>query len=420
MPKVYVLGAGLTGLTIASELKEGFDESIVIDGDSRAGGLCRTDNFHGFNHEFGVHVLYAKNEDQKRFWDGLIGNVVRDYRVRCAVDGKLDSFEALWDFPISRHSLSRLNVDPEKVVTEPDYTNFETYMVSQIGRVAYELFVKHYNIKQWGIHPRDMSAEWAASRPLTLKEKHPKMFGEMWAGHPGSFNPAFEKLTEELTLRLNETVNGFIIGSGRVVGVTTTKETIYFELDDVIINTLPLDEVFWYEKALPWRGVYTLFAIVGTHNALPAYSVTFPNHHPWTRCVEYKKITGQELTGSSLISFDIPYDPAKGKPDEDEMLDKARGFVAKEMNTSILQYYTRAVDKVYPVSTKNSIERCGFLLKKAADMKNFYTCGRLGLYAYTSMSRAVEMAHETAELIRRPNTAEERLAHYLKLRSNLW
>ena len=70
--KIGILGGGLTGLTIASALKQDYE---VLERDSECGGLCRSLKKEGYTFDQGGHILYSRQE-----W--IAGIIVR---VDCGV-----------------------------------------------------------------------------------------------------------------------------------------------------------------------------------------------------------------------------------------------------------------------------------------------------------------------------------------------
>ena len=58
--KTIVLGGGLAGLMVASELR---DETIVLEKQKAVGGLCRSFEHDGIQCDIGPHILFSKNKE---------------------------------------------------------------------------------------------------------------------------------------------------------------------------------------------------------------------------------------------------------------------------------------------------------------------------------------------------------------------
>ncbi len=420
MAKCYILGAGLTGLTAAYKLQDKFSEVKVFEQKNYLGGICQTHKIEGINYEYGPHILYTTTEEQKKFWLSLVANNLFDYYVRCSIDGKVGKYEELYDFPISNRNLTRLGVSCSP--QPPDYSNFENYMISQIGLKAYQTFVKNYNIKQWGIPPSQMSAEWAKGRPLSLKEDNPKMFGNKWAGHPGSYRHFFEKLSHGSRHYLNLRITGAKIEDNLIKTINCRELTedkpmvVQVAPDDLVINTLPID--LFFKGELSWRGIRKVFVVLDRESLMPTYSTTFPNNYPWTRIIEYPKHSGQKVKGKSLISFALPYGVKQPlKPGSMEEIDQ---FIDNEIKATELNRRIEQEDNIYPISSHENLINLDNILAEASKINNFITIGRLGLYAYISMSRAVEMVFQLSQSMEDLNNSAERLDFYQSLRKDLW
>jgi len=444
----YILGGGITSAAIADLLKNKF-QVIVIEKDSELGGMVRTRKTYGINHEFGPHVLYGKNDFHKAWWGRFVENNLQDYYVRLSIDGSLKQ-GSLFDFPISEENIRRITGQQDILSgTAPEGTadlNFEDFMIAQLGKPAYEAFIKGYNLKQWGIEPSKMSSEWASFRPLTLKKDSPtKMFGDAWAGHPGDYTPVFDECFKDTVAYRNEEVIG--IGYDKATAPDSPTElgatkifVRYHSPDlgegtiksydvrkgDIVINTIPIDAVF-PENPLTWRGIIKFFAHYKKPNLMPAYSVTFPNNYNWTRILEYPKHSGVDSENETLLSFAVPFDPLNPEEFEEKRKETIKNIESFSMeNFGILpeSHYYEVHDKVYPVSLNTNLENLNKSFHKLSKFGNLWSIGRLGIYAYISMSRAIDMAQELYTYLEshdfKNENSDETFLLYKKLRSDLW
>lgn len=58
-----IIGAGLTGLSTAYHLKDGF---ILCEREKSVGGLCRTFNCKGFEMGYSGHLIHLHNDYTKK------------------------------------------------------------------------------------------------------------------------------------------------------------------------------------------------------------------------------------------------------------------------------------------------------------------------------------------------------------------
>lgn len=173
--KVYtccILGAGPAGLAAGLELaNHGVTDILILDRNSRAGGLSRTEVFDGARFDIGPHRFFSKNAEVNRLWHEMLGDQFRPvdrltrifYRKRyfnyplkawdaLAKLGPLQALQALLSFAAARW----------RTPGGPD--NFEEWITRRFGRKLFEVFFKTYTEKVWGIPCDQIGAEWAAQR----------------------------------------------------------------------------------------------------------------------------------------------------------------------------------------------------------------------------------------------------------------
>ena len=84
--RFVILGAGLTGLSVAARLEElGESNYLLIEKEDRPGGWAKTDWSGDYGAERGIHVLYFRDDGVRRQVEGLLA--VDGYaREDCVVD----------------------------------------------------------------------------------------------------------------------------------------------------------------------------------------------------------------------------------------------------------------------------------------------------------------------------------------------
>ena len=67
----------------------------------------------------------------------------------------------------------------------PDMKNFETYLMSKVGKTLYKNFFENFTKKFWNINPSKLSSEWALIRKLGSSINEKKMFfNKKWCSYP--------------------------------------------------------------------------------------------------------------------------------------------------------------------------------------------------------------------------------------------
>jgi len=67
--KIYIVGAGLSGLIAALELEKAGFEPVILEASDRIGGRMKTDKVEGFLLDHGFQVLNTAYPEAKRYLD---------------------------------------------------------------------------------------------------------------------------------------------------------------------------------------------------------------------------------------------------------------------------------------------------------------------------------------------------------------
>jgi UDP-galactopyranose mutase len=131
-----------------------------------------------------------------------------------------------------------------------------------------------------------------------------------------------------------------------------------------VVFTGPIDAYFGYcYGRLPYRSlVFEHQHLPATRFHQPVGTVNYPNDHAFTRITEFKHLTGQEHSGTSIVR---EYPQAHGEP-------------------------------YYPVPRPQNEVLYGRYADRAAQETNVTFVGRLAQYRYYNMDQVVGAALKTA------------------------
>ena len=59
--QIFILGAGLTGLSAGWHLNQSGVEALILDKEAQPGGLCRSKKIGGFTFDYDGHLLHCKH-----------------------------------------------------------------------------------------------------------------------------------------------------------------------------------------------------------------------------------------------------------------------------------------------------------------------------------------------------------------------
>ena len=170
MVKYLIIGAGLSGLSAAYKLEEKNENYLVIESESKVGGLCKTHSEHGFYFDYTGHLLFFKKKKIKEFVrDILVDNIIEDIRRKAAIYIKNRYIQ--YPFQQNLYGL------PTEIIQEclvgfieayyknehlppTKYNSFEDWILANLGEGIAKHFMFPYNKKLWTVDPSKMTCEW--------------------------------------------------------------------------------------------------------------------------------------------------------------------------------------------------------------------------------------------------------------------
>src|SRR4051794_19599883 len=318
MPRVLIVGAGLTGCTLAHRLAREGVATTLLERSPVPGGLIRSEHMEGVLYEpHGSHIFHTEDEE---IWDLATSMTpFRPYRHRVEIvaDGQLLNWPILLS-DIERQSRSqeileqleeRRGVDAERRAAA---ANFEEWCLDLMGPILYERFIKPYTEKQWGRPARELSAAWAPRRVSVRWDNDPYLFPDAfqgWPAGPNGYTDLIDGLLDDelVELRPNTDVTLESVGAHAA------------DVDaDAVVVTAPLD-VFCGLRlgALEWRGILVRNVHVPhVEYAQGAMVVNYPGREfPFIRIHETKHASGQQCDGT-VLGFEFTNAPTRYYPIE--------------------------------------------------------------------------------------------------------
>lgn len=174
--KIAVLGAGVSGLTVARQLHDAGHDVTVLEKNATVGGLARSRFTNGYLYDpHGGHILNSKHKEvmdwvfsllPKERWQYTERNAKIFFHGRyvsypfelslCELDTE-DAVNCVHDFILSQHG------------EEPD--NFKDWLVWNFGKSIAEEYMIPYNEKIWAFPLEQMETRWMQGKmPLPTKK----------------------------------------------------------------------------------------------------------------------------------------------------------------------------------------------------------------------------------------------------------
>jgi UDP-galactopyranose mutase len=319
-PRVAIVGAGLTGCTLAHALAREGVESVLLERASVPGGLIRSELMNGVIYEpHGSHIFHTEDQEVWELANAMTPFRPYRHRVDIIVEGKrlnwpplLSDVERLADGQrIKRELLVRREqpLDPE---LRAQSANFEEWCLELMGPDLYELFIRPYTEKQWGRPASELPATFAPRRVSVRWDDDPYLFPDPyqgWPGGPRGYTDLIDGLLHDDRIELR---------TGADVTLATLDGHLG-EIDpDAVVLTCPLD-VFSGEPfgPLEWRGILVRSVYLPhLEHAQGAMVVNYPGHeYPFIRVHETKHASGQRCEGT-VLGFEFPGAPTRYYPIE--------------------------------------------------------------------------------------------------------
>ncbi|HEX7080740.1 MAG TPA: UDP-galactopyranose mutase [Gammaproteobacteria bacterium] len=303
--RVLVVGAGFAGAVLAREMAESGHNVLVIDRRPHIAGNAydEYDDFGVLVHRYGPHIFHTNAERIFRYLSRFTEWRPYEHRVLSVVGG------VQYPFPINRITLSMLyGIELDEAgaaawlerVREPKnpVLTSEDVILNSVGHDLYEKFFLNYTKKQWGLHPSQLKAGVAARIPVRTNTDD-RYFTDRYQVMPrDGYTAMFRNILDHPTITLD-------------LGVAF--ESINRDKFDHVIYTGPIDAYFSYVFGrLPYRSLrFEHEHLSNVQSYQPVGTVNYPNEHAYTRITEFKHLTGQQHSGTSIVR---EYPEAEGEP----------------------------------------------------------------------------------------------------------
>ncbi len=360
--KRLVVGAGLAGSVIARQLAEAGLPCHVIDRREHIAGLCYSsrDEETGIDiHRYGPHTFHTSNP---RVWE----YVQRfDTWHLCVAQAMCTHARGIFSLPINLHTINQLfgvSLNPaearqfiadrqDKSITCP--ANAEEQLLRYVGAEIYETFFRDYSAKQWGVSPRQLSADVVKRIPIRFNYDNNYYF-DRWQGYPRHGYTAWVKNM------LSHPSISVELGTAYDKGMEADYSHIFY--------SGPLDEYFGY--ALGELGYRTVdFRYERGEGDLQGCSwMNYTDMSvPWTRAHEHKYFSPWEKHNRSVLLYE--YSREAGRND----------------------------GRFYPKRLPSDLEKLAGYRELAAKTPQVTFIGRLGKYQYLDMHHVIEDSLNCAE-----------------------
>ena len=351
--KVLIVGAGFAGCVSARILADSGSTCVIIERRDHVGGNAFDyKDEHGILvHRYGPHIFHTNSKKVFSFLSRFTDWHFYEHQVLASVENKL------YPIPINQNTINSLygldlNEEEvqkylESVKVSLEVKTSEDVVLSSVGIDLCDKFFRGYTRKQWGLELRDLSPGVAARIPTRCNTDN-RYFEDQYQFIPSpSYSKMFENMLDHKNIRL-------------ILGTKFDKKLFSDSGFDHLIFTGPIDEYYDFKFGrLPYRSLSFDFKYFANCDSFqPVAQINYPNDFEFTRVTEFKKITGQRHSGTTL-AYEFPQ--ASGEP-------------------------------FYPIPTPDNAKQFSKYQGEAKDETCVTFIGRLAQYKYFNMDQVVGSA----------------------------
>lgn len=368
---MLVVGAGFAGVVAAEQLSKTLGwHCVVVDQRDHIGGNSydRVDENGVLIHPYGPHYFRSNSQKIVDYLGQFTDWHPVNYKVQSFTQGRY------WSFPVNLKTFEQIIGKPatteqfeawlekERIPIEQP-ANSEEVILSQVGYDLYEKFFKGYTIKQWKRHPRELDASVCGRIPIRTDRNDNYLKEEFQALPKEGFTKMFEAILASCDTVDVELNTSYVEAKERYNYrhlIYTGSIDSYFEQK---FGALPYRSLRFEHEHFDAESLKQREEIAGKAGFWqPEMQVNYPEETvDFTRIVEIKHATGQEIAGTTIV----------------------REFPADFEETG---------EPFYPVPNDASREIYQKYKQAAEQQEGVTFIGRLGTYRYYNMDQVVGMA----------------------------
>lgn len=415
MERVAVIGAGVSGMTVARSLKDRY-QVVVYEKETTPGGLIRCKRVEGnLFHTCGGHVFNSKLPHVLDWFWSLFDKDQEFVKAdRNSVVFMPDGREV--PYPIENHAYQLPDDMVKAIVTDlvkmaqqdnNAVSNFEDFLVKRFGKTLYEAYFRPYNNKVWRRPLKDVPISWLEGKlPMptveeiiynNIKKVKEKSFvhSTFWYEKRNGSQLIADRLAEGLDIRFSEPINqlSYVNGQWQVGNDQELYDKVVFCGN---IKSLPrsikgvsLGQYANQIDALEYHGTTSVLCKIDKN---PYSWIYLPNEE-----YESHRII---CTGNFAASNNADENTMTGTVEFTDEI--SEGSIRMNLEKMPLRphYITHQYNRyTYPIQDINTREMVIDLKKELAPY-NFFFTGRFADWEYYNMDVAIDAAMKTCDMIK--------------------
>jgi len=426
--RVFVLGAGLAGLSTAWHLQKKGIICRVFEKEREAGGLCRSRNINGFTFDCDGHLLHFKHSYTFDLVKRLLKNNLAVYQRNAWIYSggsyiKYPFQANLYNLPlpvIKECLLGVIHASRDSRRSQRKERNFLEWVNKVFGRGIAKYFMVPYNNKFWTIPPEKLTSDWLCGvipvptldqvieGTLGVSSSHLGYNARFYYPKRGGINQLAFALSKEIKNIYTDCGVAQIDLAGRKI-ITTNGDKEKF---DWLISTLPLPALPGIIKNLPknykdlfgklkWNSIFNLNLGIQSGRLTDKHWVYFPDKEPSFFRVGFPHSFSSSVVpeGKSSLYAEVAY--SKNRPiEKNTIVSRIKRDLRKlkilSAEDKICAEDINQIEYGYPIYDAVYSRARGRLLKFLSG-NNIIACGRYGSWCYMSMEDVILQGRELAD-----------------------
>lgn len=410
MKKVAVIGAGVSGLTVAHLLKDKYDVT-VYEKESKPGGLIKCERVDGsLFHTCGGHVFNTKKQDVAQwFWEHF--NQEQDFH-KADRNSVVQLEQALIPYPIENH-VYMLNQETQCHFIDDclaiangsgnEPADFEAFLRGRFGDTLYNLYFKPYNEKVWRCDLKQVSLAWLEGKlPMpTVQEMLYNNFNHVeekqfvhssfWYEKLNGSQFIADTLAKGLNIKYKSQIQSITFANGKwdIDGEEYDKVVYCGNIKDMVrgIRGVDINPYITDVEALPYHGTTAVFCEI---DANPYSWIYLPSDkyacHRIICTGNFARTNNASNVPQGRVTATVEFTDAISKDDILANLNRMPFHPA---------YITHQINPyTYPIQTRSTRQMIMSLKEELAKNK-FYFTGRFADWEYYNMDVAMAAAMNT-------------------------
>lgn len=415
--KIGIVGAGISGLSIARLLSPHFDIE-VLEKQPVIGGIARTSNVNGATyHLTGGHCFNSKHQDVLDFVFGQILPKSEWNFIERKAKVNLCGFEVQYPIEYATKEIFSHNALLAQQIIEDFFRkkdampveNMEDWFRKNFGNTLTDIYFKPYNEKIWKKGLSDITPDWIHEKmPVPSQSSFTKsLFIEQADGMPhqsfyypksNNQNTLIERLAKDLNIKLNFEVKAINFTSKGKWLINNNKEY------DLVISTLPLNILPKLIYGCP-QNVLEAASKLKYNKLTTLFCEAKPCEKTWTYIADPKRLAHRYIHIGNFFRPIKNYTivEATGEHSYHDMLKDIEkdSFLIKPLDYHVSDHAYVVYDANYKKSVKE--------IKQYLSSINLHTLGRFGEWEYYNMDICIKKSIDLASVIHKNVADKKRL-----------